>query len=323
MTSTGKPGKPQRRTFDKADRQRRHTRTWGVLAGGVVIFVLAFGYWSWDGDGHPRDGAPNWSPDGLAIVFMAEVGELKGDIYVMNADGSGRRQLTDHAAMDSSPSMSPDGSMIAFESDRDGNPEIYVMDRTGRNVRRLTNDPARDLAPAWSPDGSRLAFTSDRDSRAAADVYVMNADGTEVKRLTSDRANWAPQFAPNGHELAVQVDRDVWIINLEGDRRRLTFEPQNGMNPTWSSDGRQLAFVTTRNRKAEIFAMDRDGANVKTLVTMPSGSVIDPRWSPTGSHVAFVLVPEAAPNTSGETAPPVPAIYTLEIASGTLRRVSR
>jgi TolB protein len=287
----------------------------------VGVVSLFSGYWWWDNAEPSRDGAPNWSPDGQRIVFMAEIGTGKGDIYIMNRDGSGRRRLTDHPANDSTPAMSPDGRSIAFESDRDGTPDIYVMDADGGNVRRLTSDPARDLSPAWSPDGQRIAFTSDRHERAAADVYLMRADGSAIERVTSDRSNWAPQFSPDGSRLAVQIDRDSWIFDLStGEKRRLTFEPQNGMNPTWSSDGQRVAFVTTRNGKAEIFVASADGGAAEPLVSMPEGSVIDPRWSPTGTHVAFVLIPEGA---GPEDQASAPAIYTIEIASQKITRVSR
>jgi Tol biopolymer transport system component len=320
MTSNGEQARA-RRAYDQVDRRTQQRKLWGTAVLVAAVFVVAFGYWTW-GDGEPaRDGAPNWASDGTAIVFAAEVGEARGDIFIMNADGSGRRRLTTDPANDTNPALSPDGTRIAFESDRDGNSEIYVMDRNGRNPRRLTTDPARDASPAWSPDGTRIAFTSDRDNRASADVYIMRADGSGLERITSDLANWAPQFSPDGRELAVQIGRDVWVITLAtGARRRLTFDPQNGMNPTWSHDGRRIAFVSTRNRKAEILTMNADGSDPRVLVTMPAAGVIDPRWSPEGSHIAFVMVPD---ETNTQPLEAVQAIYTIELGSEKLTRVSR
>jgi Tol biopolymer transport system component len=119
----------------------------------------------------------------------------------------------------------------------------------------------------------------------------------------------------------VQIGRDVWVITLAtGARRRLTFDPQNGMNPTWSHDGRRIAFVSTRNRKAEILTMNADGSDPRVLVTMPAAGVIDPRWSPEGSHIAFVMVPD---ETNTQPLEAVQAIYTIELGSEKLTRVSR
>jgi len=122
----------------------------------------------------------------------------------MNADGTDPRNLTNHPRFDSGPAWSPDGTRIAFNSDRDGNPEIYVMNADGTDPRNLTNDPDFDVLPAWSPDGSRIAFTSDRDEgddevcvMCDDEVYVMNADGTDPRNLTNNPAEdtqpvWSP-----------------------------------------------------------------------------------------------------------------------------------
>ena len=109
-----------------------------------------------------EDRGPFWSPDGSRIAFTSQR-DRNDEIYVMDADGSNQRRLTNDPAQEWWSSWSPDGSRIAFVSNRDGNNEIYVMDADGSNQQRLTNNPAGDSIPSWSADGSRITFQSDRD----------------------------------------------------------------------------------------------------------------------------------------------------------------
>jgi WD40-like Beta Propeller Repeat len=106
------------------------------------------------------------------------------EIYVMDADGTGIERLTDDPGLDDGAAWSPDGTRIAFASDRDGDFDLYVMNTDGTSVTHVTDDPRDDDWPAWSPDGAALAFGSDRDGNL--EIYVIGADGTGERRLTDN-----------------------------------------------------------------------------------------------------------------------------------------
>ena len=130
-------------------------------------------------------GFPQWSPDGQSIIYT--VSAAQGEIWLTRLDGSSAVRLTNNSVGGVSPVFSPDGTKIAFSTNRDEayNYEIYVMNADGSNPVRLTNSPGWDRSPAWSPDGSKLIFESQRDGLMNAEIYLMNADGSNQTRLTN------------------------------------------------------------------------------------------------------------------------------------------
>ena len=311
-----------RRASDKVQRQGKIRRLiFGIIVAAGLLTVAVLLWPTADEVATAFDGAPAWSPDGHRLAFSAER-DGQTEIMVMSADGTGRRLLTTTPGEDGAPAFSPNGRRIAFETNRDGNFEIYTMDAEGHSPARVTNHAATDRSPAWSPDGRRIAFLSDRDRRPNFDVYLMNADGSRVERLTTTGTFWAPQFAPDGKHLAVQGDRDIRVISLDDKTvKRLTFEPQNGMSPSWSPDGSRIVFASTRNGRLEIFTMQADGSSQDMLVSMPGASVLDPRWSPDGARVVFVQVPTLNEKAARDLSQPY-AIYVIEVESRRVRRLS-
>lgn len=125
-----------------------------------------------------------WSPDGSRIAYVHSHGYKNSEIYILNADGNGRIQITNNQARDLLPAWSPDGKKIAFTSDRSGDYEIWVMNADGSEPKQLTDSPGLESRPAWSPDGTKIAFTSNRSG--ILEIWVMNADGTDQQLLEHD-----------------------------------------------------------------------------------------------------------------------------------------
>ncbi|MBI2853341.1 MAG: PD40 domain-containing protein [Chloroflexi bacterium] len=149
----------------------------------------------------------------------------------MSASGTGQTRVTNNAANDSLPTWSPDGSQIAFVSDRqDHTDNIYVMTLASdenASLVRLTTDGPSNTFPAWSPDGSKILFQSNRDGHA--EICVMNADGTDQTRLTSTLTggSYQPVWLDNGTKIGFTSDRDllpeIYIMNADGtSQTRLT-----------------------------------------------------------------------------------------------------
>ena len=178
------------------------------------------------------------------------------------------------------PMYSPDGTKLAFTSNRDGNPEIYVMNVDGSGLRRLTNHPAIDVTPTWSPTGTQIAFTSERSG--APSIWVADADGLGLRRVSfehSDRATWSP--APH-NEIAFAARTgpgyDIKVLDLAaGQTRQITFGEGSNESPAWSANGRHLAFTSTRAGRTQIFTVDRDGRNIRQITR--DGNNQQPHWS--------------------------------------------
>lgn len=218
------------------------------------------------------------------------------DVYTVKSNGAGLTRLTSHSAYDHGPAWSPDGTKIAFWSNRDGNDEIYVMNQDGSGVTRRTNDPSVDFRPRWSPDGTQIVFVSLRDGNF--EIYVMNAGGSSPpQRVTNHPATDAdPTWSPDGSKIAFWSDRDpdgeIYVMNPDGSGvTQLTNNEVREIQPEWSPDGNKLAFSRltgcdyyTGFCDYDIIVMNADGSGAAQL---PSGSSDnDAAWSPDGRWIA-------------------------------------
>lgn len=193
------------------------------------------------------------SPDGSTIAFMT--GFLgSGQVATIRTDGSNLTYLTEpHTNSNSGDSQnavswSPDGTQIAYASSGD----LYVMDADGSNVRQLTTDPNGDYYPAWSPDGSTIAYwngaTTGQDGGPMdAELYTIPATGGTPTRLT-----------------------DNGIPDIE---------------PAWSPDGGQIAYLSTD--RFDLRVMQAEGTRDRAVYTRGNSGAA-PSWSPDGTRIAFL-----------------------------------
>jgi Tol biopolymer transport system component/uncharacterized protein YjdB len=216
------------------------------------------------------------------------------------------------------PAFSPDGSRIAFVSQRDGNPEIYVMNADGRGAARITNDPQGDGRPAFSADGQSLVFHSSRTA-GKQQIWSVNLDGTGLTQLTKDSINLSPTVSPDGQTIAYVSLRDknydIWLMGRDGsNQRRFTTTPQQReWDPHFLRDG-TLAYLVERregNRTVQQVVRADPGTGSVTALTGTDLAIAGFAVSPAGDVVALVV--NAEPQNRRN---PAYKVYIQPVSSG-------
>jgi TolB protein len=224
---------------------------------------------------------PAWSPDARALAYTSY---RRGppSIFISHIYEGTLEEITKGAGESWLPAWSPDGTRVAFTSTRDGNSEIYVANRDGSNVRRLTNSPAIDSTPTWAPTGTQIAFTSDRSG--TPQIYLVASDGLgPVQRLTSEAYADRPTWSPAPYNEVAFASRtgpgfDIKIIDVATRQvRQITFGEGSNESPSYSANGKHIAFMSTRAGKAQIFTITRDGKNLRQITR--TGNNYQPDWS--------------------------------------------
>lgn len=255
------------------------------------------------------------------IVFSSDRHNKALSIWSINPDGSSPTRLTDDKdrteklpnfvpVYDSSPVWSPDGTKIAFISNRNYLFGLYVMNADGSNSQLVTElkEPGQ---PAWSPDGRKIAFSAGiritlEPYKPHTDIYVINLDGSGLTQLTRDSGlNGSPAWSPDGKQIVFVSDRDldgkgkIWVMNADGTNQRiLSNSGVYGGQPAWSPDGTKILFTSSRTCPTDvevaIYVMNADGSDRRLLTNDPNscGVYSSPRWSPDGTKIVTSFQPQ-------------------------------
>jgi len=250
---------------------------------------------------------PSASRDGQTLVFASTQHRPTSDIYIKKVGSRVITQLTSSESHDAMPALSPDGSRIAFASDRAGNWDIYVMPSDGGRALQITSDPAHEIHPTWSPDGTRLVFNRLGRTTGQWEMWVTPSNDASVAHFIGYGMfpEWSPiaGLGPDGADLiAFQRARQrgdrafsIWTMSyrdgFSGHATEIAAAPRAALiNPTWSPDAKRLAFAAIPNdgsweslpggspRNADLYMVDLDGTN---LVKLTDGSSVDlmPAWA--------------------------------------------
>lgn len=193
---------------------------------------------------------------------------------------------------DVDPAWSPDGTRLAFASNREGTLRVYVAGAAGEQPLRVTDGPGQDRLPAWSPDGRWLLFVSDRDGWDQ--VYMVAAEGGAVRQLTHGPGGGSqPSWAPDGLHFAfvrlVDGRPRVFLGDTLGSTPRpLTPAPDRQVQPAWSPDGRFIAFAGLEGGRWSIYVAEVEGGAVRRVTS--GGTDRRPAWMPDGRAIAFVSI---------------------------------
>src|SRR3954468_15198374 len=254
----------------------------------------------------PSFAEPSIAPDRSEIAFVSG-----GDIWVVNAAGGEAHLLVSQPATESRPMYSPDGTRIAFMSNRAGSMDIWLLTLTTGDVRQVTFDDGNEQLDGWSRDGSWIYFSSTaHDVGGNTDVYRVRASGGTPMPVSADR--YAAEFmsapSPDGSVTAVIArgfgqsqwwrkghshldESELWLVRGDGARaptyEQLLTRDAKQQWPMWSADGSALYYVSDQGGAQNLWTKPLRGGEARRLTSFTDGRVLWPAIDPQGRDIVF------------------------------------
>jgi Tol biopolymer transport system component len=239
-----------------------------------------------------------WPGSNGKIIYTKDHNGTDEEIYSINADGTGATPLTNNTNRDEAPSVSADGTKIAFIRYTGGSGEIFTMNIDGSNQTRLTNTGVDELDVSWSPDASKLYYA--RAGNQDSEIYSMNADGTGATQLTNNSTrDDEPVVSPDGTKVmferksATTHHYDLWTMNPDGTGAAKLFDcadTKECLSPDYSPDGTRITYTrwnwNVNPVVSRIHVANADGTN--RMPISPDGNYYNySAFSPDGTYVMW------------------------------------
>ena len=245
------------------------------------------------------------------------------EIYIMNPDGTGQTNLTQHGASDVQPAWSPTGEQVLFASNRDGKHDLYLIDADGANVQKVFDDLKVRTAPAWAPDGERISYSLTAEVR---ELYIASLDTKIEKRIVrvgpfDGYSNWSTDGTRIVFDAPLRQGNTtsrIHVFDLVTRQQEVLLGEVIGttMNaPVWSPSADKIVFTWFEGDNSAIYIMSNDGNDPARVVKPLAGFSTDyPDWSPDGNALVYERYELGNNNRH---------IYTLDLDGGEPKKLTR
>ena len=227
---------------------------------------------------------PRFSPAAQQIAYLSYFNKIPR-VFILDLNTGKQKVLGDFPGMTFSPRFSPNGKKLIMSLAKNGNTDIYEMNLKNLEMKRLTNYKGIDTSPSYSPDGRKIVFESDRSGRQQ--IYRMDLKTKKIKRISFNQGKYAtPVWSPRGDLIAftklLNGEFYIGVMYSDGSGERVVYKSYLVEGPSWSPNGRVLAFYSQSKLKKKISnpkikAIDLTGRNLRELITPSDAS--DPAWS--------------------------------------------